>query len=357
MFTPSIKSQTQTAFGFFIDNRTCSVIRSLGSDRMTTKEKLLELFEANRGVYFSGEEIAQSLSVSRSAVWKAVKSLQEQGYAISAVTNKGYSLSVQTDILSIQGIQKYLRPEIAGMNISVLSHVSSTNAVVREKANLGEPEGFLTLANEQTSGRGRLGRSFFSPPGTGLYMSLLLRPQNYAADQAVKITTMAAVAMSEAVEAVSGEKVEIKWVNDLYLRGKKICGILTEGSFSLENGALEYAVLGVGVNVYPPEQGFPQEFAETAGSVFTTRQNDAKNRLAAEFLNSFYRYYTSCDQTAYVEQYRGRSSVIGKRVTLLSGQEKTSAFVLGIDDQCRLLVQYDDGKKACYSSGEIRIRF
>ncbi len=324
---------------------------------MTTKEQLLALFEANRGVYFSGEEIARKLSVSRAAVWKAVKTLQNEGYAIDAVTNKGYCLSAQTDILSAQGIQKYLNTEIKDMKISVLPTVSSTNSFVREQANNGAAPNSLVVANEQTAGRGRVGRSFYSPKDTGVYMSLLLRPKQYSAEQAVSITTMAAVAVCEAIEAVSGEKAEIKWVNDIFVRGKKVCGILTEGSFGLESGMLEYAVLGIGINLYQPESGFSEELQPIAGAIFTARRNDAKNRLVSEFLNRFYGYYAESYQSSYVEQYRKRCFVIGRQVTLISANESKEAVVLGIDDRCRLLVKYLDGTEDCCSSGEISIRF
>lgn len=323
---------------------------------MTTKEKILELFEMNRGVYFSGEDIAGRLCVSRAAVWKAVKALQNDGYAIDAVTNKGYCLSEKTDILSAQGIRKYLRPDIAGSDITVLPVVSSTNALVREKAATGAAEGCMILANEQTSGRGRLRRNFFSPRDTGIYMSLLLRPDHYSADQAVRITTMAAVAMCEAIEAVSDEKAEIKWVNDIYVRGKKVCGILTEGSFNLENGLLEYAVLGLGINLYRPADGFPEEIDDIASYILQEQQDDAKNRIVSEFLNRFYFYYRETDRRNYVSQYQKRSFVVGKEVSLLSADKTRNAFVLGIDDQCRLLVRYADGTEDCYSSGEISIR-
>ena len=215
----------------------------------------------------------------------------------------------------------------------------------------------MVLANEQTAGRGRSSRSFFSPKDTGIYMSLLLRPGNYSAKQAVRITTMAAVAICEAIEAVSDEKAEIKWVNDIFVRGKKVCGILTEGSFNLESGLLDYAVLGVGINIYQPKDGFPDELSSIAGSVFQKKQNDVKNRLAATFLNRFYNYYSAADQTDYVEQYRNRSFVIGKQVALMSLNESKKAIVVGIDNECRLLVKFPDGTEDCYSSGEISICF
>lgn len=323
---------------------------------MTTKEKLLELLEANRGIYFSGENIAQKLSISRTSVWKAVKLLRNEGYSIDAVTNKGYSLSNKTDILSAQGIQKYLRSEIESWNIAVLPTVTSTNALVREKANAGEAEGYVILSDEQKVGRGRKGRNFFSPKGTGIYMSILLRPELYSPEQSVRITTMAAVAMCEAIEAVSGVEAKIKWVNDIFVHGKKVCGILTEGSFDMESGLMEYAVLGVGVNLYEPANGFPDELKEIAGTVLKERRNDVKNRLASEFLNRFYSYYSDYEDTEYVSKYRNRSFVIGKRISVLSANSSRTALALDVDDECHLQVKYEDGKEENLSSGEISIQ-
>ena len=326
---------------------------------MTTKERILELFESHRGDYFSGEDIARELALSRAAVWKAVKALQSDGYAIDAVPNKGYCLSDRNDILSVQGIRKYLQPQWRELDISVLSAVSSTNGVVREKAAAGAKEGWLVVPNEQTQGRGRMGRRFFSPPGTGIYMSLLLRPQDWSAEQAVRITTMAAVAMCDAIDALdilAEKKAQIKWVNDIFLDGRKVCGILTEGSFNLENGMLDYAVLGVGLNLYPPENGFPEELKSIAGSVFQEQKSDAKNRAAAGFLNRFLGYYSGTSAADHVEAYRQKCFVIGRPVTILAGRESRNAVVTGIDDQCRLLVRYENGEEGICSSGEISLR-
>ncbi len=324
---------------------------------MTTKEKLLELFESNRGSYFSGEDLAKALSLSRAAVWKAVKLLQSEGYAINAVTNKGYCLAHGSDIISSSGIKKYLNAGNLSMDICVLPTVTSTNGYVRERADFGECEGYVAIANEQTAGRGRLGRNFYSPAGTGLYMSILLRPKNYIVSGAVNLTTIAAVAVCEAIEAVLQEKTGIKWVNDIYVRGKKVCGILTEAALSMESGMLEYAVLGIGVNIYAPQNGFPPELENIAGSIFEAPQNDVKNRLAAEFLNSFMSYYTAKENPDYVSKYRSRSLVIGREVTVNSANQYRSATVMGIDDNCRLLVKYSDGKEESLSSGEVSINF
>lgn len=324
---------------------------------MTTKDKLLQLFESNKGIYFSGEELAEKLCVSRAAVWKAVKSLRNDGYSIDAVTNKGYCLSEKTDILSPQGIRKYLNPDCQNLQISVLPTVDSTNALVREKANCGIAEGYTVIANEQSSGRGRYGRTFYSPQGTGAYLSMLLRPISYSTREALGITTMAAVAMCEAIEEVSEVKPQIKWVNDIFVNGKKVCGILTEGSISIESGLLEYAVLGIGLNVYVPEQGFPEELQKIAGAVFDTPQDDMKNRVIAAFINRFMEYYKARNSAEYIEKYRSHSLVIGKNITAVSSGQKRNASVTGIDDECRLQVRYENGESASLSYGEIEIRW
>ena len=187
-------------------------------------------------------------------------------------------------------------------------------------------------------------------------MSLLLRPQSFSDKQAVRITTMAAVAICEAIEAVSEVEAKIKWVNDIFVDGKKVCGILTEGSFDLESGKLDYAVLGAGINVYEPEGGFPEDIQSIAGAIFKNQQKDVKNRLISEFLNRFFKYYKSSDYSEYVSSYRERSMVIGKDVVCILGDSKKNAKVLDIDDDCHLIVKYEDGTVESYSSGEISVK-
>ena len=323
---------------------------------MGTKEKLLALFEADKGKFFSGEELAARLAVSRTAVWKAVNSLRKEGYEIQAVQNKGYSLSVSTDILSTQGVEKYLNPEHSYIELEILPDIGSTNDYLREKAAQGKGEGYAVVAGAQTRGKGRTGRSFYSPADTGIYLSLLLRPKDCGPAQAVKFTTMAAVAACEAIEKVSHRSPQIKWVNDIYIDGKKVSGILTEASVSLENGSLEYVLLGIGINVYPPEKGFPQELRETAGSVFQERKSDGKNQLTAGFLNRLMEIYTKEETGEYAEEYRKRSMVLGKRIQILTPEGEKGARALEIDKDCRLLVEYEDGNRELLRAGEIRIR-
>lgn len=323
---------------------------------MTTKEKLLALLEDSKGTFFSGEEIARTLQVSRAAVWKAVSALREDGYTIDAATNKGYRLSPDSDILSPQGIRRFLKPEYRDLDLTVLPTAPSTNALVREKANQGRPEGCIIIACEQTDGRGRYGRQFFSPVDSGVYLSLLLRPTAYSPQQATCLTAAAAAAMCQAIEAVTGQQPGIKWVNDIFLHGKKVCGILTEAAVGLETGTLNYMVLGAGVNLYPPVKGFPEEIQPIAGSVLERSCPEAKNRLVGEFLNRFWDFYTHPECRAYLEDYRSRSLAIGQNVTVLSAGRAVSAYAYGIDDDFRLLVRYENGDTEALSYGEIRIQ-
>lgn len=331
---------------------------------MSTKEELFTLLEQNKGRYISGEEIAKELKVSRTAVWKAVKALKSEGLSIEAVSNRGYCLSENTDMLTGQGVKKYLSPEYAVLTGEVLSEVTgSTNDLVKERAQQNAPEGFFIIAGAQSAGKGRAGRAFFSPRDTGIYLSLLLRPQGCTAEKAVRITTMAAVAACEAIELVSGKKALIKWVNDIFIDGKKVSGILTEASFNLENGYLDYAVMGIGFNVYEPEGGFPAEIKDTAGCIFNERGGGNKNRLSAEFLNRFMEYYNEefgvipADKgEAYTDKYRDRSLVIGKSINVIFPDRTERATALDVDKDCHLLVRFEDGKEELLSTGEISVR-
>lgn len=323
---------------------------------MGTKEQLLQFLEQHKGEFLSGEALAQQLQVSRTAIWKAINGLRASGYKIQAVQNRGYCLDAGTDILSLNGMMKYLDETHPFWQPELVACTASTNAMVRERAASNAPEGLVILANQQTQGRGRLGRSFYSPPDTGLYLSLLLRPSNLRPDQATKITTMAAVAVCDAIEALTKKRAEIKWVNDILLGGKKACGILTEGSFNLETGCLQDVIIGVGFNVYPPAEGFPGALAEIATSIFAEKQDNGKNQLAAGFLNRFLNIYQAQSADDYAAAYRSRSMIIGKSILVSSASEEKPAFALDIDRDCHLVVRFEDGQIQSLSSAEVSIR-
>ena len=323
---------------------------------MGVREDILKIFESGRGEYFSGELLAERLGVSRAAVWKAVKQLQEEGYHFDAVSGKGYSLRLESDVISAEGIRKILGESADRFRISTFKTVTSTNTLLKEMAAEGAAEGTVVIAAEQTAGKGRMSRRFVSPAGTGLYISLLLRPA-LNARESLFITTAAAVAVARTVEEVSGRRAGIKWVNDVYMDGKKICGILTEASFDMESGGLEYAVCGIGVNIFPPQGGFPEEIRHIAGAIFTEpSQGDVKNRIAAGILRKFMAYYDAFPAHAFFEEYVERSIVTGQRITVLGRGEPREALALAIDGNCNLLVRYDDGREEALHSGEVSIR-
>ena len=321
---------------------------------MPTKDAVLELLEKSRGEYISGAAAAEALGITRTAVWKAVRTLQDEGYDITAATNRGYMLAADSDVLSPQRIRELLIGVIPPEQIHVHRCVTSTLDLAKKLAEQGAPEGTVIIASEQTAGRGRRGRSFYSPAGTGVYISILLRPA-LPAERAVLITTATAVAACEAIEGVTGETAGIKWVNDIFVRGRKVSGILTEASFSMESGSLDYAAMGIGLNVYPPEGGFPEDIADTAGSILRDRQPDARSRLAADFVKRFMDIYSGLSEAGFVAEYRRRSIVPGRRISVISASGTRPAEALDIDGECRLVVRYDDGETAALSSGEISI--
>jgi BirA family biotin operon repressor/biotin-[acetyl-CoA-carboxylase] ligase len=338
-------------FCFFILDK-----NSTAGESMELKEQVLETLETNKGRYVSGNELAERYFVSRNAVWKAVKALQDEGHRIAAVTNKGYCLGADSDILSKASVEKYLRKPGA-FRVEVIKRTASTNLVLKERAAKGEPEGLVVAAEEQSGGRGRLGRSFYSPAGTGAYFSILLRPK-VTADVATMLTAAAAAAVATAIEAVTGVEAVIKWVNDIYCRGKKVCGILTEGAFDMESGGMEYAVLGIGINVVPPEGGFPEELRSVVGAVFENGvpAPETRSRLIAEVLNRFYAYYENLPGKPFLDEYKARSFVVGRDVDVIAGDTVRRARALAVDDQCRLMVRFEDGTQGALSSGEVSVR-
>ena len=325
---------------------------------MSVKDKTLNVLENNKGNYISGAELAKELSVSRNAIWKAIKSLKDEGYNICAITNKGYCLSIDTDILSSQCISKYLNKNNNNFNINVYKTINSTNTAIKELAINGGKEGTVIIAEEQTEGRGRFGRKFHSPKGTGIYMSILLRPQLHSS-KAFLITTATAVAVAEAIESISNKEAKIKWVNDIYCDNKKVCGILTEASFDFESGIIDHAVLGIGINVKPPEGGFTEEIKDIATSIFNDENSasaDIRSRLIAEVLNRFWSYYKNIEDKSFIEKYKSRSLLINKEINILSRNSSESAVAIEIDDECRLKVRMHDGSIRFLSSGEVSIR-
>ena len=319
---------------------------------MELKEKILRALENARGEYLSGEQLAAQFGVSRNAVWKCVRALEGEGFLLSSVKNRGYALSAESDVLSAGGIEKFLSGRYA---LKVLPETGSTNDDAKALAAAGAPEWTVVLADAQGAGRGRYSRPFDSPAGVGVYLSVVLLPQIPAAET-LFITTCAAVAVCEAIESVAGKYAEIKWVNDVCLGRKKVCGILTEASFDVESGGLAWAVVGIGVNVKYRE--FPPPLAPVAASVFGEGEYPAEGRakIAAAILDRFRYYYERICERAFYPEYKRRSFVLGQSVTVLSGTLSGEARVLDLDENCFLVVRFADGTVKHLSGGEVSIR-
>lgn len=230
----------------------------------------------------------------------------------------------------------------------------STNTELKDLAAAGAPEGTVLIAHRQTAGRGRLGRSFFSPAHTGLYLSVLLRPQ-CSLKEALRLTPIAAVAAARAADALCGTAVGIKWVNDLYLDGKKVCGILTECTPDPQTGEPLYVICGAGFNLFPPKEGFPSEIASLAGSLTATRDPTLRPRLAREFAQRL-REGMLQPFDEILEEYRRRSVLIGKTVVSPTASFPGRATVLGIDDEGGLCIRCADGTERVLTGGEVSVR-
>lgn len=231
--------------------------------------------------------------------------------------------------------------------------VGSTNTLLKEMANDNAEEFTVVVANHQTNGRGRKDRTFFSPKNTGLYFSLLLRP-NIPPDKALYLTTCASVCCARAIEDISGEKAQIKWVNDVYVNNHKVCGILTEASFSTQE-KLDYAVVGIGLNVFTPKEDFPLDLQNKAGSILNRANDEVRWKLFSNILNYFDKYYPTLEKKQFIDEYKNRSMITGKKIEILGREENNIATAVGINDDFSLRVLYPDGAYEDLNSGDVSI--
>lgn len=241
-------------------------------------------------------------------------------------------------------------------SIKVVESAVSTNTSLKDMANQGAPGGTVLIAHSQNGGRGRMGRSFLSERG-GLYMSLLLRPKVSPAT-ACLYTPITALAVAEAIEAVLGQRTLIKWVNDLFYRGKKVCGILTEASINKSGTGVDYVVIGIGLNVYSPKNGFSKELQEIATSLLptATAKNGIIDRLAAEITERVFAYTENAQSHDLLDAYKGRLFILGERVTVHRAGEQFEATVIDLNEDYTLAVRDDNGKLHTLLSGEVSIR-
>ncbi|MBQ4516385.1 MAG: biotin--[Clostridia bacterium] len=254
--------------------------------------------------------------------------------------------------LSENGIRQFLKSN-TDRKIIIFDEVTSTNTLAKELLK-SELDGAMLLSEKQTAGRGRMGRSFFSPDGSGIYMSIGLKPK-IAAEKSVLITVAAAVAVSRALDLMFGVDTEIKWVNDIYYKGKKVCGILTEAVFENESGKILNAVLGIGINVNMPKGGFPEDIKDKAGAI-SSADHISRNRIAAEVVNQFDMIYKDLETAEFLEEYRKKSCLIGKKVLVMPiHNEQYYAVVKDIDEKAQLVVKTEGGRVLALSGGEVSI--
>ncbi len=319
---------------------------------MTTKNKLLEILNKNKEVFVSGQEIAEQLNISRTAVWKAIKTLKDDGYKIESVRNNGYKLSSANNILSDIEIKNNLLSKYKNFDIKIFKVTDSTNKQAKKliAENLFD-NGTTLIADEQTDGKGRFGRSFFSPKSTGIYLSTIIKMPLKLQDISL-VTIISALAVCRAVKKLTKAKPQIKWINDIYINGKKVCGILTEAVSSFETKTADAVVAGIGVNL--KTNFFPEELREKAGCV--SNENISRNVFAAEILNNLFSLAENIYDKQIIEEYKNLSLVLNKEIKFLSDDTVITAKAADINDKGNLIVKLSDGKTAVLESGEISIR-
>ena len=314
------------------------------------KQELLSLLR--RDGYVSGAELGQRLGVSRAAISKAVAALKRDGYEIDSVPNRGHRLVTEADLLDPEAIRAALDGHPWAGTVEVLPVVDSTNSYLKKLGAAGAPHGTVAIADCQTGGRGRLGRSFDSAPGAGVYLSVLLRPA-CPPSALMTLTAQAAVATRRAIRAVTGAEAGIKWVNDLVLNGRKICGILTELSMEAESGLVGYAVVGVGVNCNRTVTDFPPELRDTVGSLLSeTEKRVDRNALVAAMIRAL----SALPELDWQEEYRSACVNLGKDVQILApGQPPRLGKALDVGHNGELMVRTETGLEAV-QSGEVSVR-
>jgi len=321
------------------------------------KDAVLRILKQSRPKYLSGEEICKILRVTRTAVWKQIQSLRQEGYEIDARPRAGYLLLAAPDKLYPEEIGDNLATRFIGREIYYCESVPSTNDLAKELAQKGVPEGTLVVVEEQTGGRGRLGRVWHSPSGEGLWFSLVFRPPVTPA-RAFQMTILAAVALAEAIRIETGLPAGIKWPNDLLVDGKKLCGILTEMSAEMER--VNHMVLGVGINVNQDEGDFPVEVRQTATSLLLqgggplSRVNLLRNILAS--LERWYDRWIEEGFQPVLARWKDFTVTLGRPVRIHSMSESWEGWAEDVDDEGALILRLPDGSHRRVISGEVSLR-
>lgn len=319
------------------------------------KTEILKLLkECDR--YVSGQELCDHFKVSRTAVWKIINQLKKEGYRIDAVRNRGYRLVESADVITVAELESRMKPGLAGSHIEYWEEIDSTNNRVKRLGEEGALNGTLVTADCQTAGRGRRGRSWVSDKGTGIWMSLLLRP-DIPPVSASMLTLAAALAVAAGIGEATGLNARIKWPNDIVIRKRKVCGILTE--MSAESDHVHYVVIGIGINANTKQ--FPQDLQNKATSLYLEGGKTViRSHIITLVMAAFNRYYESFlktgDLSLLLDEYQGKLANKGQEVLVMSAGGDYKGFCLGVDETGELLVQMQDGTVKRVVSGEVSVR-
>lgn len=319
------------------------------------KEEILRLLRSADG-YISGQELCNRFGVSRTAVWKAINQLKEAGYEIGAQQNKGYRLMAAPDLMTEAEIKSLMHTDWVAKEVLYFDTIDSTNTKAQELAEKGYPSGTLVVADKQESGKGRRGRSWVSPSGTGIFMTLMIKP-DINPNNASMLTLVAALAVAKAITSVTGEEALIKWPNDIVVNGKKVCGILTEMNAQFDY--INHIVVGIGINVH--NESFPEEISQMASSLMIEAGGKRFHRaqIIADTMSYFEQYYDTFlktqDLSALVREYDELLVNRNKSVRVLDPKEPFDGKAMGITSKGELIVDTWESRKLV-SSGEVSVR-
>lgn len=320
---------------------------------MSTKSKVLEKLEEFKYDFISGEKLAKYLGVSRTSIWKAIKALENDGYKIKSVSKKGYTLIDTNDKLSAEGIKVYLKDKDE-YNIFVFDTVNSTNIEAKKLGIEGYKNKTIVVSDEQSKGRGRFGRTFVSPKGKGIYLSLIIKPENMNISDVSFSTILTVVGVFRALNKLTKQNIKIKWVNDLYIDNKKVSGILTELISDVESGNIDFIVSGIGININASTDDFPDELKDIVSSI--KLENITRNELIAKITNEIYSIFLNFDKKEIIKEYKNNQLLLGKFIHYEKNGEHKEGTVLDINQDGCLVVEVDN-KIEELNSGEVSIQW
>lgn len=324
---------------------------------MKNRDRVLQILYRKNGECVSSSEITGELGITRSAVFKIINELKKQGFDIESIHHRGYRFGNEKDLISPEIINEIIEKEGKNRRIQYFERVDSTNTFAKKILMEGESYPDIIIANEQEQGRGRLGREFYSPKGTGIYCSFILDPF-IKIENSILVTVAASVAVSRAIEKVTKKDTRIKWINDIYIDDKKVCGILTEAVTDFETGIIGKIILGIGINFNTPSESFPDEITDRASSVFMDDTfGVTRNQLIAQLIIEIDECMNDIENDEIIRYYRNKSLVLGKMLEITYfGQEKPiQGKAVDIDRNGFLIIETKNGLLTL-NSGEVSIR-